>query len=68
VPNDFLDTKGLGTEFGVMPQTIYNWRTQGRAPRAHKIGRKLFFSRADIERWLESRAEPDQRAAERVSE
>lgn len=59
MPNDLLDTEGLGAEFGVTPQTIYNWRAQGRAPRAHKIGRKLWFSRADIERWLETRAEPD---------
>jgi predicted DNA-binding transcriptional regulator AlpA len=57
--DDLLDTESLGAEFGVTPQTIYNWRAQGRAPRAHKVGRKLFFRRGDIERWLETKAEPD---------
>jgi excisionase family DNA binding protein len=50
-------------QVGVAPQTVYNWRAQGRAPRAHKIGRRLLFRRADVDRWLDAHAEPEPRSA-----
>jgi predicted DNA-binding transcriptional regulator AlpA len=53
----------LAAEVKVEVQTIYNWRSAGKAPRAHRIGRRLFFRRSDIDSWIASRAEPERRPA-----
>jgi excisionase family DNA binding protein len=62
---DWLDVEAFAAlpEVGVTVQTVYNWRAQGRAPRAHKVGRRLLFRRSDIERWLEAQVEPERRPA-----
>lgn len=43
---------------GVSPQTIYNWRTQRRGPRATRVGGFLRYRSADIEAWLKSHRDP----------
>lgn len=54
-----VPVEDFAAEFQVAVQTIYNWRAAGKAPRAHRIGRRLFFRRSDIDRWLADRAEPE---------
>jgi hypothetical protein len=39
--------------------TLASWRSTGRGPAYHKVGRKVFYSVADLEAWLTStRREP----------
>jgi len=54
-----VPVEDLAAEVMVAVQTIYNWHAAGKAPRAHRIGRRLFFRRSDVERWLATRAEPE---------
>lgn len=43
--------------------TIYDWRHRGVAPKAHRVGRSLRFDWADVEAWLEARAQTEKSAA-----
>jgi len=38
--------------------TLRTWRTNGRGPRAHRVGKHLRYRHADVEEWLEQQAEP----------
>ena len=33
-------------------QTLYNWRSEGRAPEGFKLGGHLRFRRSMVNRWL----------------
>jgi predicted DNA-binding transcriptional regulator AlpA len=59
VEDPLVPAEDFAAEFKISMQTLYNWHGTGKAPRAHKIGRRLFFRRSDIERWLATRAEPE---------
>ncbi|TDE14977.1 helix-turn-helix domain-containing protein [Jiangella asiatica] len=43
---------------GAPVATIYDWRVDGKGPRALRIGRHLKFAVSDIQTWLEERREP----------
>ncbi len=43
----------LSAYLSVPVATIYKWRSMGDAPRAHKIGRYLRWTPADVFDWLE---------------
>jgi predicted DNA-binding transcriptional regulator AlpA len=43
----------LSAYLSVPVATIYKWRSTGEAPRAHKIGRYLRWTPADVFDWLE---------------
>jgi predicted DNA-binding transcriptional regulator AlpA len=60
-----MTAEEFAAEFKIAMQTVYNWHCTGRAPRAHRIGRRLFFRRSDIDRWLTARAEPEPEPAGR---
>ena len=36
------------------PATVRAWRAQNRGPRATKVGRRVIFSAADVEAWLQA--------------
>ena len=38
--------------------TIYEWRTKGRAPRAHHYGKHLTFAASDVKAWVDAQKEP----------
>ena len=58
-----VPVEDLAAEVKVAVQTIYNWHSAGKAPRAHRIGRRLFFRRSDVDSWIASRAEPERQSA-----
>lgn len=33
--------------------TLYQYRYQGRGPRAYRVGRRLLYRRADVVAWIE---------------
>lgn len=38
---------------------IYDWRVDGRGPRAYKLGKRLRFTADDVRVWMETQREPD---------
>jgi predicted DNA-binding transcriptional regulator AlpA len=34
------------------PQTLYNWRSQGKGPDSFKVGGKVFYRQSAINRFL----------------
>jgi len=58
-----LTTKGLSAYLGVPVATLKQWRREGTAPRAYRVGRQLRYRRSDVDAWLEARADPPTRDA-----
>lgn len=54
---EWQGTQELADELGVPVRTVYAWRTQGKGPRAHRIGKHLRYRRRDVEAWLSGQAE-----------
>jgi len=40
---------------GLSPRTLEKWRVIGGGPRFHKFGRRVMYSRSDLEAWANSR-------------
>ena len=59
-PDRLLNLDDLCELLSVSPNTVYAWRSHGRAgttdrgPKAYKIGRSLRWRRDDVEAWLET--------------
>ncbi len=55
---DYLTVKQLAEVLQVPAGTIYRWRHQGTGPRAVRLsGRHVRFRRADVEAFVDGRAE-----------
>lgn len=48
----------LAAYLGIPKQTIYDWRVDGRGPRAYKLGKRLRFTAVDVRAWMETQREP----------
>lgn len=53
----WLSPDELAEELGVPLATVYKWRYEGTGPKGYKIGKHIRFERADVDRWLEARAD-----------
>jgi predicted DNA-binding transcriptional regulator AlpA len=56
-----FDVPGLSAYLGGIPvQTLYKWRASRprKGPRAVRIGRHLRYRKTDVDRWLDSLADP----------
>lgn len=49
----FLDMRELADYLGVPVSTVYEWRTHGRGPAAHRFGKHLKFTVTDVRAWVE---------------
>jgi predicted DNA-binding transcriptional regulator AlpA len=49
----------------ISPQTLLNWRVEGRGPRALKIGSRVKYRLSQLERFLAECEEPEAEAAAR---
>lgn len=58
-----MTTPQLASFLGVPVSTLRKWRREGTGPRAFKVGRHLRYRRADVEVWLERRADAPEVAA-----
>lgn len=56
-PTDWLTPSELAAELHMPVQTLYRWRTEGKGPRAHKLGGHVRFMRADVDAWYAENAE-----------
>jgi excisionase family DNA binding protein len=48
----------LAAYLGLPKQTLYDWRVNGRGPRAYRIGKHLRFTVRDIRAWVDTQHEP----------
>jgi predicted DNA-binding transcriptional regulator AlpA len=53
----YLDAKQLATELHVHLVTIWKWRQRREGPPAVRVGKRLMYRRASVEKWLASREE-----------
>jgi excisionase family DNA binding protein len=64
----FFDTDEAAAYLGLSTNTLNHWRVTGAGPRFRKHGRRVRYSRADLDSWSEAQArrstsEPTRRAA-----
>lgn len=50
--DELIDPVKVAGALSVKPQTLTAWRTLGRGPPYVKIGKRVFYRRADVESWL----------------
>lgn len=53
-----LDIDELAAYLGVPVSTIYDWRTRGLGPVAHRFGKHLKFAASDVRAWVDQQREP----------
>lgn len=56
--DDILTPTDLSAALKVPLGTIYGWRYRGKGPRGIRVGKHVRFRRSDVERWLETQADP----------
>ncbi len=52
-----IGVRELSAWIGVPVATIYEWRTRGEGPVAHRFGKHLRYALADVEAWIASHRE-----------
>jgi predicted DNA-binding transcriptional regulator AlpA len=52
---ELLTQDELAAELRIAGKTLENWRYLGRGPKYAKIGSRIRYRRADVDRWLKSR-------------
>src|SRR5271156_2586309 len=60
---DLLTMRDLAERTGFSLSTLERMLARGKLPTPLRFGRNVRFRRADVERWLEEHAEPEQRQA-----
>jgi predicted site-specific integrase-resolvase len=51
----FLSTTLAADFLGLKPSTLERWRCAGEGPVFHKIGGRIYYTRPDLQTWIESR-------------
>jgi predicted DNA-binding transcriptional regulator AlpA len=60
---ELLSPTDLAALIGVDERTLTVWRAQCRGPDFVKLGRAVFYRRADVNAWIELNVSPTDRAA-----
>ncbi len=47
-----FDTKAAAKYLGVAPQTLHNWRFLRRGPAYHRVGRRIYYLRSDLDAFF----------------
>jgi len=53
-----LNINELADYLGIPVSTIYDWRTNGKGPRAYRFGKRITFGITEIRAWMETKREP----------
>lgn len=61
----FFDITELADYLGIPVATLYDWRTRGLGPVAHRFGKHLKFALTDVQAWVAQQREPDRSAPDR---
>jgi len=51
----YLHTRAAGDFLGLSPRTLEKFRVTGGGPAYRKLGRRVVYAAADLERWAEAR-------------
>jgi predicted DNA-binding transcriptional regulator AlpA len=54
----YLNEKDAAAFLAVAPSTLAKWRCQGRGPRFARLGRRIAYSRRELEEWAAGRTMP----------
>jgi hypothetical protein len=57
--DDFMTGDDVAALVHVTPGALANMRYRGDGPRGYKVGKRILYRRDDVERWLETRREPE---------
>lgn len=49
---DLLTDAEVGSIIDVTPQTLAGWRAQNTGPTFTKLGKNVFYRRADLDHWI----------------
>lgn len=49
-----MSVEEVAVALDVTPHTLYIWRADGRGPKFVKLGRTVFYRRADVQEWIDS--------------
>ena len=52
MPTELLTEKEVAEHLGLKPKTLARWRWKGQGPRFRKFGRKVRYSRDDLEEYI----------------
>lgn len=52
--SDLLDVNEVSKLYRVASQTLANWRCRGGGPPFTKLGRSVYYSKRDVDAWVES--------------
>lgn len=52
-----LSVEDLAEYLGIPVATIYDWRVDGKGPRAIRVGRHVKFAVSDVNAWIAQRRE-----------
>lgn len=50
--DNLITIEELSTRLGTPVATLRHWRAHGTGPRAFRLGRRLVYDEADVERYL----------------
>jgi hypothetical protein len=51
-PDELLSPETVAAELHLKRETLTSWRANGRGPSFLKVGRAVFYRRADLAEWL----------------
>lgn len=57
VANEHMTTQEVAELLRAPVETVRYWRHVSRGPRSFKVGRRVLYRRADVERWLDEQYE-----------
>jgi predicted site-specific integrase-resolvase len=62
--DDYLLPAQLASELKISTKTLERWRIVGAAPPVTRVGRRIYFARESVAKWLQAREQkPRSRAA-----
>ena len=53
LPEEWITTPALAEAVGVDPRTVRRWRKVGGGPSWYNVGRRVYYRRVDVMKWLE---------------
>ncbi len=55
----YLTVEATAAELGVHPFTLKRWKANDYGPKPVRVGKRLYYRRADMAAWLESLGKPE---------
>ena len=56
LPDGRMDRPNAATYLGLEPKTLANMSTQGRGPRVHRVGGRVYYYKVDLDAYIGSAA------------